>query len=588
MRIIKWLRASIVRQCFVVLAVIGLLAVLAAAPALILTERSTGSGGAINVSGSMRMQSYKLALAVADPFSSFEQRREKTMTALDEFGVKLMSPGLLNGVPHDSGNPAYIQYVALKDRFEKGVRPLAEASIDSLEARRRFTEQIPPFVEDVDRFVQTLENGLNERLALLQKILTLILFGAMGVSFVMLLVMQRSIFRPLLAIGSAADAVRKGDFSVRAKVPAPDEIGRLATSFNFMVDELGRLYGNLEHEVEKKTEDLNRRNAGLQFLSRVAQSAAWGAVFKRHSLDDLLEESCVQFGARAVRLVVSTDGTAAVLGESDAWPEDEPETGVVRFVLSNANPSMGTLEAVFDAEPEDWQTGFGEALAQTIGRGIERSTRQSDDRRLAVLEERSTIARELHDSIAQSLSYSRIQMHRLKVFIERGEPQEKVMETVNELSEGITTAYRQLREVLTTFRLQISSSGLNGAVEETVEEFRGRTGIATTVSNALLGLELTPNEQIHFVHILREALVNVEKHARASSVRVTLSRGADDMFVLRVQDDGVGIPAAPGRYKHFGLSIMKERAEALHGTLTVAPAEGGGTCVTLVVPERRD
>ena len=550
MRIIKWLRASIVRQCFVVLAVIGLLAVLAAAPALILTERSTGSGGAINVSGSMRMQSYKLALAVADPFSSFEQRREKTMTALDEFGVKLMSPGLLNGVPHDSGNPAYIQYVALKDRFEKGVRPLAEASIDSLEARRRFTEQIPSFVEDVDRFVQTLENGLNERLALLQKILTLILFGAMGVSFVMLLVMQRS--------------------------------------FNFMVDELGRLYGNLEHEVEKKTEDLNRRNAGLQFLSRVAQSAAWGAVFKRHSLDDLLEESCVQFGARAVRLVVSTDGTAAVLGESDAWPEDEPETGVVRFVLSNANPSMGTLEAVFDAEPEDWQTGFGEALAQTIGRGIERSTRQSDDRRLAVLEERSTIARELHDSIAQSLSYSRIQMHRLKVFIERGEPQEKVMETVNELSEGITTAYRQLREVLTTFRLQISSSGLNGAVEETVEEFRGRTGIATTVSNALLGLELTPNEQIHFVHILREALVNVEKHARASSVRVTLSRGADDMFVLRVQDDGVGIPAAPGRYKHFGLSIMKERAEALHGTLTVAPAEGGGTCVTLVVPERRD
>ena len=68
---------SIVRQCFVVLAVIGLLAVLAAAPALILTERSTGSGGAINVSGSMRMQSYKLALAVADPSppSSSEGRR---------------------------------------------------------------------------------------------------------------------------------------------------------------------------------------------------------------------------------------------------------------------------------------------------------------------------------------------------------------------------------------------------------------------------------------------------------------------------------------------------------------------------------
>ena len=588
MRLTHWLRASIVRQYFVVLAVIGLLAALAAAPALVLTERSAGSGGAINVSGSMRMQSYKLALAVADPFSSYELRREKTLTALDEFGDKLMSKGLLNGVPHDSGDQAFVQYEALKDRFEKHVRPLAVASIDSLEARKQFTEQIPAFVEDVDRFVQTLENGLNSRLGLLQKILTLILFGAMGVSFMMLFVMQRSIFRPLLAIGAAADAVRKGDFGVRAAAPAPNEIGRLATSFNFMVAELGRLYGHLEQEVEKKTEDLNRRNAGLLFLSRVAQSAAWGAVFKRHSLDGMLDESCEQFGARAVRLVVSTDGTPAALAQSRHWPKEVPGTDIVSFALSSANPGFGTLEVLFESGPEDWQTGFGEALAQTLGRGIERSTRQSDDRRLAVLEERSTIARELHDSIAQSLSYSRIQMHRLKVFIEREEPREKVLETVNELAEGIATAYRQLREVLTTFRLQISSSGLNGAVEETVEEFRNRTGITTSVSNALLGLELTPNEQIHFVHILREALVNVEKHARAKNVRVTLARGADDAFVLRVQDDGVGIPAEPGRYKHFGLSIMKERAEALHGTLAVAPAEGGGTCVTLVVPASRD
>ena len=70
MRFIHWLRASIVRQNLVALLVISVLAVLAATPALVLTEQSTGSGGAINVSGSMRMQSYKLALAVADPFTS--------------------------------------------------------------------------------------------------------------------------------------------------------------------------------------------------------------------------------------------------------------------------------------------------------------------------------------------------------------------------------------------------------------------------------------------------------------------------------------------------------------------------------------
>lgn len=585
MSLIQWLRASIVRQYLVALLFIGFLAVLAAAPALVLTEQSTGSGGAINVSGSMRMQSYKLALAVADPFSSYDQRKEMTLSALDEFGAKLMSPGLLKGVPYD----AMDQYHALKDRYETSVRPLAEASIDDLWARKEFTKQIPVFVEDVDRFVQTLENGLNNRLALLQKILTVILLGAVLVSFVMLMMMQRSIFKPLLEIGRAADAVRQGDFSVRTKAPAPNEIGRLSTSFNFMVDELGRLYGNLENEVARKTQDLNRRNAGLQFLSQVAQAVTWRNLSERHALDGLLTEAAQQLGAKAVRIRVGQGDKDYVLAQSvtteaatDLFTGDTSE----HFSLSTDKAKTGFLDVKFEAMPEAWQRDLSQAMAQTVGRGIERSFRQADDRRLAVLEERSTIARELHDSIAQSLSYSRIQMHRLKVFIEREEPREKVLQTVTELSEGIATAYSQLREVLTTFRLQINSSGLNGAVEETVEEFRNRTGIATTVTNELLGIELSPNEQIHFIHILREALINIEKHARATNVSVRMMRSPEGGFVLKVEDDGIGIGSTTGKYKHFGLSIMRERAEALHGTLSVAPGHEKGTCVTLTVPER--
>lgn len=585
MSLIQWLRASIVRQYLVALLFIGFLAVLAAAPALVLTEQSTGSGGAINVSGSMRMQSYKLALAVADPFSSYDQRKEMTLSALDEFGAKLMSPGLLKGVPYD----AMDQYHALKDRYETSVRPLAEASIDDLWARKEFTKQIPAFVEDVDRFVQTLENGLNNRLALLQKILTVILLGAVLVSFVMLMMMQRSIFKPLLEIGRAADAVRQGDFSVRTKAPAPNEIGRLSTSFNFMVDELGRLYGNLENEVARKTQDLNRRNAGLQFLSRVAQAVTWRNLSERHALDGLLTEATKQLGAKAVRIRVGQGDKDYVLAQSvtteaasDTFTGDTSE----HFSLTTDKAKTGFLDVKFEATPEAWQRDLSQAMAQTVGRGIERSFRQADDRRLAVLEERSTIARELHDSIAQSLSYSRIQMHRLKVFIEREEPREKILQTVTELSEGIATAYSQLREVLTTFRLQINSSGLNGAVEETVEEFRNRTGIATTVTNELLGIELSPNEQIHFIHILREALINVEKHARATNVLVRMMRSPEGGFVLKVEDDGIGIGSTTGKYKHFGLSIMRERAEALHGTLSVAPGHEKGTCVTLTVPER--
>ncbi|MBP3438778.1 MAG: HAMP domain-containing protein [Sutterella sp.] len=585
LKFIAWVRGSIARQFQLVFGTITLLMMLVALPAIVLTELSTGSGGAINVSGSMRMQSYKLALAVADPFSDFEARELKTTRACEEFGAKLVSRGLLNGIQQTEGDEAYRQYKALKARFENDIRPLAEASIRNFEARRRIVTEIPSFVEDVDRFVQTLETGLNERLALLKWLLAVILSGALGVSWLMLRVMKKSIFEPISEIGSAANAVRRGDFSVRARVGVPNEIGRLSSAFNYMVDELGRLYGNLEAEVARKTRDLNRRNEGLQLLSRVGQSVRYGERFEAEGLSAILDEACRLMEAEGACVRVGAGESSYVLAKSSGW--DAMDRVVIQTVaLSETTPQAGMLELGFHAESlEKWQTDLSLALAQSVGRSIERVTRQLDDRRLAVLEERSTIARELHDSIAQSLSFSRIQMHRLKIFVERNEPRDKVLSTVNELSQGISTAYSQLREVLTAFRLQISSAGLNGAIEETTDEFRNRTGLPVTVRNTLVGIELSPNEQVHVIHILREALINVEKHARATEILVTMSRRESGAVVLTVEDNGVGIPEQAGRYRHFGLTIMRERAEALGGELTIErAAPEGGTRVILTVP----
>ena len=204
-RLILWLRSSIERQFFIVFGTIAFLTLLVALPAMMLTELSTGSGGAINVSGSMRMQSYKLALAVADPFLSTEERHKRTFEAADEFGAKLVSRGLLNGMTESEADPVYRQYKLLKERFESEVRPLAEASSENVDARRAFVLLIPSFVDEVDRFVQALENGLNTRLALLKWLLAIILLGSLGVTYVMLGVIRKRIFKPLTEIGSAAE-----------------------------------------------------------------------------------------------------------------------------------------------------------------------------------------------------------------------------------------------------------------------------------------------------------------------------------------------------------------------------------------------
>ena len=583
---LAWLRGSLARPFLLYFGAVTALLVICAVPAIALIELSTGSGSAINVSGSMRMQSYKLALAVADPYETQEERRRETLHAVRDFAAKLASPGLLSGFKQRLDDPAYPQYTALKERFETNMAPLAEASIESEEARKRFLAQVPDFVGQVDRFVQTLENSLNRRLAALKWMLAAILVGLASSTFLMVRYLRRRLFTPLDEIGKAAHAVRKGSFGVRAPVRSHDEIGRLAEAFNYMVAELGGFYGRLESEVEKKTADLARRNGLLQLLSKVGRAVSAGDRLEAKGLGAVLDDACRLMGAASACVTVGDEGTRYALAKSAAWQEgDERSARAFPFAVRGGTAG-GALQIRFGSEEAGgWQNDVATALAQTIGADITRALRQLDGRRLAVLEERSTIARELHDSIAQTLSYCRIQVHRLKVFLGRGSMDESVQGAIDELSEGVNTAYRQIREVLTAFRTQPSARNLSGAVEETVEEFRNRTGIEISVENALSGLELSPNSHVHITYILREALVNVEKHAHAKHVDVRLLRLADGSAVLDVTDDGEGIDENAAKANHFGLSIMKERAEALGGTLEVRRvAPEGGTRVRLTVP----
>lgn len=244
---------------------------------------------------------------------------------------------------------------------------------------------------------------------------------------------------------------------------------------------------------------------------------------------------------------------------------------------------VGMMKVEFGEIPDAWRRNFFEMTASLIGRAVEAVLRVTDEQRLAVLEERSTIARELHDSIAQSLSFSKIQLLRLRRALMPGAPQGMAQEVLLELDHGISTAYRQLREVLSAFRLQLSGAGFPGAVNTAVDAFRNRTGLEITVKNALIGVELSSNDQIHFIQILREALANVEKHARATKVEVCIERAPDGACTMQVVDNGVGIPEHAEKENHFGLS----RAAALGAVLSISRRPEGGTIVFMSRPPQK-
>jgi two-component system nitrate/nitrite sensor histidine kinase NarX len=235
---------------------------------------------------------------------------------------------------------------------------------------------------------------------------------------------------------------------------------------------------------------------------------------------------------------------------------------------------------------EAWQIELAQTIGRHIGAALAAAERREEHQRLALLEERSAIARELHDSLAQSLSYTKIQLTRLSALLEGGGDPQAAQAVLDELREGVSSAYRQLRELLTTFRMKVGGASFDAALREVIADFGRRTGLPVQVRGEVAGLELSANAQIHVLQILREALTNVEKHAGARSVAIELERGNDGSFGVAIDDDGVGIATGASPAQHFGLDIMRDRAQLLGGAIDIGRRAGGGTRVSLRVPAR--
>ncbi len=155
---------------------------------------------------------------------------------------------------------------------------------------------------------------------------------------------------------------------------------------------------------------------------------------------------------------------------------------------------------------------------------------------------------------------------------------------IEELRSGLNSAYRELRELLTTFRLRIDDSGLGVALISTIEEYAKKHLIKIELDNQVDSHFLNENQEIHILHLIREALSNIVKHAHADHAEVALFLDQYSNVHVTITDNGTGIPDAAEKLNHYGLTIMKERAETLNGRVDITNNPGGGTQVALVFP----
>ena len=227
-------------------------------------------------------------------------------------------------------------------------------------------------------------------------------------------------------------------------------------------------------------------------------------------------------------------------------------------------------------------------LASQMTIAIENARLYQQVRQLAALEERERLARELHDSVAQTLSYLGMQASLAHQQLIGGQS-EAAQASLQELSSVAQAAYADVREAIFNLRTTMPAGmALPTALRMYLAEYRLHSGLDArlVVDNERLA-ELPAEVAAELLRVIQEALTNVRKHARASRVWVCLER-EDDGSLIRIEDDGVGFDwaqaAAPGR-RRFGLHVMRERAESVGATLTIDSQPGCGTRVLIRIPD---
>jgi two-component system nitrate/nitrite sensor histidine kinase NarX len=326
-----------------------------------------------------------------------------------------------------------------------------------------------------------------------------------------------------------------------------DELGQLGRAFNFMAEQLARDYQELEQRVAEKTEELTRSNQSLGLLYHAIASlhhAPLAPETYRIMLGEI--EQVLHISGSMACLLPKHGGPATLLASTMEGCQDRSEGDCPRCLNQIApNSDWGytnhgdhtlltiplqdnagiygvlRLALPLDRQLANWQTRLLEALTRHIGIALGISHKTEQDRLLALQEERSIIARELHDSIAQSLSYMKIQASLLQPVLADPTHRHEAETTLHDLRDGISEAYRQLRELLATFRLKMEGDFrtlLTGAVDE----YASRSGIRIILETQLAGCHLTPNQEIHCLQIVREALTNVVRHAQASQAWVRI------------------------------------------------------------------
>lgn len=581
-----------------------------------------GGAAAVNEAGRMRMQAYRMSLSIGT--SDAKALREERA----QFERSLLL--LRNG---DPGRPLFVpwdeevrrDFAAVErdwSRFrERAIPPRGEA----VEALRADTAS---FVAAIDGLVAAIEKHMSRWTALLHLLQVAMMTLAVLGSAVLLYAGYRFVLEPVGQLKEATERIQGGDLGARVQRATDDEFGTLARGFNGMAEHLQSMYHGLEAKVAEKTSELQEKRERLEALYEVTALAAnatsldeLAAGFARHVgrvaradgvalrwsdeanqrflliaseglPDSMVEgEQCIHAGDCFCGSPAASDGVRVIPINSLAGDAVASRCRAAGFETAVSIPIvqherlMGEVDLFFHQQftLTAAERSLLEALAAHLAGAMENLRLNALAKEAAVSQERTFLARELHDSIAQSLAFLKIQVHLMREALAQGD-EAQARQVLGEIDTGVRDSYGDVRELLVHFRTRASAEDIEPALKTTLRKFEHQSGLRTALKIEGQGMPLAPDLKVQVLHILQEALSNVRKHAHAT--RVWLDVCQQPQWRFEVRDDGDGFATGDGSRDetHVGLRIMAERAERIGARLDVLSTEGRGTCVVLELP----
>ncbi|MCL1092604.1 nitrate/nitrite two-component system sensor histidine kinase NarQ [Shewanella kaireitica] len=538
--------------------------------AIVNLSYSLGDARAINASGSLRMQSYRLMFYAN---SGSESASDK----IAEFENTLNSQALRASLTWYTPQDLKDKYLAVIDKWQ-----IMRYYIES-ENSRLYAAALKDFVDTIDLFVLETEQHAAFKLKMLAISQITGLAIMLLIAFVTVRIAKRKVVKPLQQLMQAADTISQGNFNVVMPKTEYIELSALSSALDTTIKKLASVYQGLESQVQEKTIALTRANNELKLL--------YDNVVMLHSskldistLTDAINQLQSHNPDINLRLVIVEDEQVQyIIDAQGEWPRDVKSTQ--KFALQFEQSNLGYLE-VNSKQP--FSTALYSNFAIMLARSMVIHNAGEQRQQLALMEERGVIARELHDSLGQLLSFLKIQVNLLSKELDKTSKSPRAAEQLQEINEGVNTAYVQLRELLSTFRLTIKDPNLGHAIEAMIEQLRGQTDAEITLDYKLPVQLLGAHQHIHILQLTREATLNAVKHAKAKHIHISCQKISDEKVIIDISDDGVGIEKLKERDQHFGLGIMHERASRLSGVVEFNQNVEGGATVSLTFPPQQE